>query len=571
MNKLILLLSIIFLLQSCSKTEIQEQLNTADSVMHEHPDSALTIINEIDTTRFENERQQAFYNLLLTEALYKNYLDLPDESKIAFSCNYFANKGQNNYLMRALFMESIIQLNNSDLTKSVVTALKAKEIAQEENNCVYLGKICEHISDIYNLSYNVVEELNYVIDAARYYKKAGKTKNFICSTIDRARAYRNNGRDKECVTLVDSILPFISSSDKAIKAYAYESKIFSLISLGMPQKAKECLDSLKKYADNCVDSSILLDVALVNNNIETANALADSIIDGKENPTIARLTSLYHYFKKQNNYEKALFYYERLMDIQNKTVRITLQQNVEKAQKDYFAETAASTKLHSQQLRLWLYSSIFVALAIIQSLVLVHRIRLKRKISDIENKIQEIDNLSYTIKVKEESIFSLNEKVEINQSRLTALATEINQKDEAISKMEDKVNNLYKSQFNTLNELCGEFFAKNDASEKVRLSLYKEVESQILKLRNKKSLQELENSLNLYNNNIALKLTESFPLLKPIDRTFLLLTFAGLSSKAICIICDITIGNYYNKRQRLRNKIAESDAKYKKLFLENMR
>lgn len=50
----------------------------------------------------------------------------------------------------------------------------------------------------------------------------------------------------------------------------------------------------------------------------------------------------------------------------------------------------------------------------------------------------------------------------------------------------------------------------------------------------------------------------------------LILIFAGLSVNAICVICDIERGNYYIKRQRLRDRIQQSDSVYCELFLSHM-
>jgi len=509
----------------------------------------------------------------LDEIKYKLYIELTDESGIIESCNYFSKNNDKALLMRSLFIKAVVQSNNGYLNKSIISAFESKEIANELNNLEYQAKTNEVISDIYNLSYNAQEELKYVTAAAIYYKKANKETNHICSTIDRAIAYWNNGHYKECNRLIDSIIPHISKGDTAILAYAYENKIRALISQGKGREAKETQYLLmssvgKQYP---IDISIPLDVAIANDDEEDARSLVETIVDDSVDKSPKILSSLCNYYKKNGDYEKALLYYEELMNVQNKAVKHTFNEGVVQTLRDYFADKALSSKLHMVKLRLWWSLSLIIAAVVILILIMYHRSRIRRKIEDAENKIEEIRDLSYTIRTKDLSIHSLTERVEQDENQLLELSREVDHKQNLISRMEDEVNKLYKAQFNTLNELCREFFEKKDASEKVRMSLYKEVESQILKLKDRNNLRELENSLNTYNNGIVSKLRESFPNMKPIDRTFLILTFAGLSSKAICIICDLTIGNYYNKRQRLKQKIEGSDSPYKSLFVTNMR
>lgn len=70
--------------------------------------------------------------------------------------------------------------------------------------------------------------------------------------------------------------------------------------------------------------------------------------------------------------------------------------------------------------------------------------------------------------------------------------------------------------------------------------------------------------------NIAEKLKTTVKGLKYADYKMLILIFAGLSVNAICVICDIERGNYYIKRQRLRDRIQQSDSVYCELFLSHM-
>lgn len=135
--------------------------------------------------------------------------------------------------------------------------------------------------------------------------------------------------------------------------------------------------------------------------------------------------------------------------------------------------------------------------------------------------------------------------------------------------LEQKVEKLYGTRLDTLNMLCNEYFEKND-SETVRLSLYNEVEKQILALRDPKSVAELETIVNLYLDNILIKIKEQLPCLNVADIKFLTYLYAGFSPRAVCIFTDIKIKNFYNRRSRLKERILESESPLKEWFVSKM-
>lgn len=137
--------------------------------------------------------------------------------------------------------------------------------------------------------------------------------------------------------------------------------------------------------------------------------------------------------------------------------------------------------------------------------------------------------------------------------------------------LRSKIDALYAGRVSTLNFLCDEYYNKRDAQqEEVRMSMYKEVEKQILLLRSPKALAELENIVNTYLNNILMRLRQQIPSLTQNEIVFLTYLYAGFSPRAVCIFCDIKIKNFYNRRSRLRARILESGAPDAEIFASRM-
>ncbi len=135
--------------------------------------------------------------------------------------------------------------------------------------------------------------------------------------------------------------------------------------------------------------------------------------------------------------------------------------------------------------------------------------------------------------------------------------------------LESKIDALYGSRLDTLNMLCNEYFEKND-SEKVRLTLYNEVEKHILALRDTKSIAELEKIVNTFLDNILVRVQEQLPDLNRKDILFLTYLYAGFSPRAVCIFTDLKIKNFYNRRSRLKERILASEAPDREFFASKM-
>lgn len=210
-----------------------------------------------------------------------------------------------------------------------------------------------------------------------------------------------------------------------------------------------------------------------------------------------------------------------------------LKESIDIIRRDYESQLDASNK-NSRKAWLVLYVTL-ICILIVSCLIFIV---LRRRLIEKRKKIEELSML-------------ISERTDRNRE------------------LEAKVNALYGSRLDTLNMLCNEYFEKSD-SEKVKLSLYKEVEKHILALRDSNSVVELEGIVNRYLDNILVRIKEELPELGRKDLIFLTYLYAGFSPRAVCIFTDITIKNYYQRRSRLKDRILASDAPGKDFFVSKM-
>lgn len=553
-------------------------LASAEELMEERPDSALAVLCSIDLAAIDNAGRRALHGLLMAEARYKNFIDETDDSIIAASAAYFGRKGDDRRLMRARFIQAKIQFNNSDYTHSIVSALKAEKLAKQDSDNLYLARIYDHIAAIYNRSYNLEAELPYNQQSSELYFRVGKERNAWFVIAERALAYMNLAKYDDCIILSDSILNSISPSDSVLIGSVLQTKIEALLSIGRTAEATTELERLRdiQNGDISSDFTIPFKVAIAQKNIPESKRYLDLILsdlttfqDRGYDSTVIASSALFEYNNLIGNKESAITFAKRFMECQYREALSRLNQSVMQAQKDYFMSENNQNSVRVNYMRNILLISITFFLLLISVMIILYRYKLKLKESKIATQIVETRFLLDHVQMKDNELDILNHTVKKREESISTLKADIEDKETKLIELENKVNDLYRRQFGLLNELCNEYFDKKNASDAIRKTLYKDYEKVILSLRSTKSYQQLLNSVNKNYDNIAYKLSTFIPEVKSQDQKILVLAFAGLSVKAICVICGIEYGNYYVKRQRIREKIQQSNNEFRDEVLKS--
>lgn len=549
-------------------------LASAEELMEERPDSALAMLCAIDSTAIDNAGRRALHGLLMAEARYKNFIDETDDSIIAASAAYFGRKGDDRRLMRARFIQAKIQFNNSDYTHSIVSALKAEKLAKQDSDNLYLARIYEHMGLTYLRNHNVDAQLPYVYKAYECYSLAGEQRSALFSLIDRGNALNNLEQYNNSLALLDSVARIIEEKDTLLSIYLGQVKIDALLQSGRKDDAISELQKLENIngRDFSDDYSVPYKVFISNGDMSHAKIYLDSIMASYSltNDSGYKLVAQLDYYTASGDAATALQFAKSYIDYLYKENLKQLNKSVLQAQSDYYEALGNEASLRADKFWNWLVVSIFCMFFVIMAGLLYHRYKIKIKRIELRTKIWEISELLAKMQEKDNELKSVNYKTYSANKAIDKLRLEIEEKEDALLRLGNSINELYKSQFKILNELCREYYSKNEASERVRKTLYKDFESIILELRGASKFQKLEESLNMYCDNIAEKLKTTVKGLKYADYKMLILIFAGLSVNAICVICDIERGNYYIKRQRLRDRIQQSDSVYCELFLSHM-
>ena len=154
---------------SCSDRsgQVSSALAAADSLMLTQPQAALDTLNGIDSTRVRrmDRSERAFYTLLTTEAEYKCWLPVAEDTAISEAVRYYRRRGPKDRLARALTMQGAVLSERGDAEGAMAAYKEAEPITERGGDLEQLGLINIRIGELYQRSF-----INDSAAIARYRK-----------------------------------------------------------------------------------------------------------------------------------------------------------------------------------------------------------------------------------------------------------------------------------------------------------------------------------------------------------------------------------------------------------------
>lgn len=533
----------IFLASGCSDRGSVDRLDRAEQIMEEHPDSALMLIQGVDASRLRSDKHRALYALLRTQALVKNDSAITSDSLIRTAVDYYTRHPKAPYLMKSVFYLGEVQRNIGNLTSAIKSSTQAYDLACQADDPYWIAKSAEQLMFIYSTSYGREQSKKFSKIASIYYKKAGKDLNHLYSLCDYCIDLADTNDKEKAFALTDSLIQVVEKNYGAstILAYIYQVRQYTCSKLRDTAEMEECDKKIRfliEYLPITPNELIFERVCQLRKG-ECDNAekglleLQNStMLSGEKAGLYQAFIELY---TKKGDYYKVSCYLDSVLTLQNEEVTRVLSNDIALAQKEYYDQNYRAEETRSRNYRNLIIEILIISIIVILIILVILKIIVTHKNEKIENKIKDILILSSQLKDNE-------------TERLRILG--------ALTDKEKESTTLYKDQWTTLNMLCREYFEKGD-SDTVRATILKSVESRIKELNSPKSIKSLEDSVNKYMHDIIARLRNQADLLKfnDADVKFMTLCCAGFAPRAVCLLMDITLNNYYTKKRRLVERI----------------
>lgn len=538
MKMLFTLFSIAISVISCTSARVHTQLDLAETMLQDAPDSSLSILRRINPSEIKTKEGNARYALLLSAALDKNYIDVTSDSLIRIATDYYAISHDLRRRMMSYYYLGIAEQNMKDYPAAITSLEKAEKDALLLSDYYYLGLIYRNKSGIYNQYSNNLTAIAYDISAISAFNKANKPSHKDYATLSLAIDYVN-GRDFHKAThIIDSLELACSDSNLVYQLMLLKAEI-------LLENNGDANESIRIYRETPHGYISYMDKAywaVAYENIGQRDS-SDRMIQGSysmaksktDSSTIAYMHS--HIEFARGNYFDAYNLVNNAALVQDSLTRVRLDQSMDSILREYYKSETALQLQKNRQMRDRLFLTGIVSFLLILLLWFLFLLNSRKKDAQIKEYM----------------------------AQFAARSAELNN---AIKQNAFLVGSLFSERLYHLDELSEAYYANDN--EATKEALFKEFKSKVFALRDDKRLfNSLEEDLNTHCNDLMAKFREELPNVKGENIKMTILFFAGFPYKTIQIILrKNSVESLRTAKSRLRRAILEANATDSETFLK---
>lgn len=538
MKNLVSLFVYIILLEACTPWTIIQQLNEAELLLQEVPDSALSLLNGIDQSRVITKKDYAKYALLLSAALDKNYIDVTSDSLIRIATDYYAISHDLRRRMMSYYYLGIAEQNMKDYPAAITSLEKAEKDALLLSDYYYLGLIYRNKSGIYNQYSNNLTAIAYDISAISAFNKANKPSHKDYATLSLAIDYVN-GRDFHKAThIIDSLELACSDSNLVYQLMLLKAEIL----LEINGDANESIRIYRETPHGYISYMDKAYWAVAYENIGQRDS-SDRMIQGSysmaksktDSATIAYMHS--HIELARGNYFDAYNLVNNAALVQDSLTRVRLDQSMDSILREYYKSETALQLQKNRQMRDRLFLTGIVSFLLILLLWFLFLLNSRKKDAQIKEYM----------------------------AQFAARSAELNN---AIKQNAFLVGSLFSERLYHLDELSEAYYANDN--EATKEALFKEFKSKVFSLRDDERLfAALEDDLDSHCNLLMTKFREQVPKVKGENLKMVILYFAGFPYQTIQIILrKNSVASLRTAKSRIKTAILDAKASDAATFLK---
>ena len=548
---------------SCADRETRRVLNDIESLVQERPDSALSAILDMDTTRLHTRALRAQYSLLHAIALDKNYIDTTDVRVIQPALDYYGGIGRK--AMLANYYAGRIHYNNADYSHAMIAYQQALACGEDLND-YYLGLIHGAMADVYNATYNAVEELAHAQISYQFFAHLEDKSHVNIARYKLAQSYHNNA----CFREADSLFSVLFQADSTdyVSLLALEAWVDNELYKESPNYP-DCIDKLKFLLEAqgslSVESYYEYAYCLLKTNQGTEARKLMSSLSALPKETQS-LGWRYRISELQGNAGEALALFKELADEQDRIVKEQLNASIFKAQALYYkvsADRQLQKTKNANQRSLFLILFSVLLLSTLGLILVISRMRHMAEKERLLLAAEEANRLLHDMQSQ-----SLQER-ERYASDLQAMVTDNDQKQQAIRYLRNAYIALYQKQFSEISQYYNIASSPDpeSVSEKASKSMMASVKVLLEEISGGSSGQKsFEKRINDDLDQIVAKIRKDFPKYDEEDIRFICYVLTGFDTVSIALFMNMTKENVRVKKHRFRNKLKEYHGPNEELY-----
>ena len=601
------LISIVFLLAllaaACGR-EASERMDVADSLMTERPDSALYILRSVTPEMRSGQAQEARYDMLLTDALYRCEADsLLSDSVIGVATDYYELRNDNLNAARALWLAGIVASKIGSQSMATVKFLRAEKYAlRVTSDNMRLGLIYRSLGESFSEFYDIRTSLEYLKKAYHHFKKTdsslhsgyaaaeaaarcldlrafddlktysdlaaeiadsiGNDDLLVAARCVLARSYVRQGKYDEAIGIYEPLLSFDSFE---FQEEDYMNLGLCYLMVGDRERAEECNRKVTSFEDGF--NIIELNKNIIDGNLDNATGLMRA--------TIEDLDSIRNSIWTRNDISTINDFYRE-------------------------EDNRMNSRLETERYHFWIVTFTLILLTVIAIAIFTYRRQLNRKIlmkavldaetlrkaiSNIENALsekdkalkhraEEMDSIRGMLHDKEREVENLTSDISRLDGEKIRLSDELTLRERRIKLLDRErkttlaeLHDALSKRFGTIDRLLDCYFQTGGTHTETK-TLIKQIKLEVENfIDSKETLVEIMDSANSCLDGLIDRFREDFPELNDNYVSFFTLCALGFSNNAITILQQTTISTVYNRRSKLKNAIKNSGCENSKQYL----
>ena len=531
-------LASVFLLSSCASRQTTARLDDVETYIQSRPDSALATLRAIDTTTLTSRSLRAHYALLLATALDKNWIDTTDVNVVMPAVTYYDKHGTDDQKMRAYYYLGRIQQNGHDPNSAIISFTLAERASAGSEDDGFKGLLDMALAEIYRKAHFMEKARDCIESGAEHFRKANDTAHYNLTSGLLAICYQEMREWETADSLYRDGIERAVNDTSAMRMILAHYAAFKVIQPDAdPKGAISLLTRLyseykqplppKEYSIYAYASDLLGD-----------HKTCDAMLKVLRNlPEERRKDSRYCEYliaKSRGDYEQAVDLATAIYGEQDKKVDQLLNNSVTQVLQNYFQNQYAKTEQRAQILRL------VFAVAILSLLLLLGLI-----------------------------VFMVNRKREKERLAADLLRQSNSELKEQYKSLQQSYANLFKDQFDAVNELCKTYLKTQGKTEETRkTAIYGKVKDIIAFIgEDKKQHALFEEQINRDLDDIVAHLKADLGNVSDEDSRFICYTIAGFDTNIVATLLNLSVSNVYTKRSRLRERIRKLDSPHKEQYL----
>lgn len=508
-------------------------MDSAESVMNDAPEHSLKLLDSIDSKDIRSGALNARYALLYTEAKYKCYKPVLNDSLIMIAVRYYSTGNHPEHQFRSYYSLGCIYYELGQLNNAAVALSEAERFADKVDD-FRRGLLYSQLGVVYSESYDESRAEQCYKNASDCYSRSGKQTHWAyavnCIAISKMNQHDFESADsllciiQEYAVDNDDRQLYINSIVNRLSCSLYRNEIDSCSSL-----VNHYLSTIGEPCDEWQILSLFADYYIKNKDyIQAESYLKKAWRCAK---SFSDTINFYHLSsilaESKGHTDEALAFHKEYVSLQNQNIRKILLQPVLGAQKEYFQTIAELEALKNKHGRTVLTLSVIIFTLIIVIILIYHHYKRKRVEEQLYDSLSLVEELTATNRTHTDKIEYLRREVM-----------------KQFHERHDVSNLLYS------------MFSDTKSQEKItKQQLTVIVNSLIRDYTSPEYSKNLDVILNETYNGIMDRLSENELGLTEKELQLLRFSLAGLSLKSVSIIIKESSQNIYQIKSRLMKKI----------------